>query len=118
MNPYIYVLSINGLLFFLSLIFSAFPPKKINNFYGYRTQKSMLNEDIWQFANKEFIAALIKYSLMGFIAALILSSIGSGKINWQPMVIMLFSLGAAILKTEQGLKENFNEEGKRKKVKK
>ncbi len=115
MNPYIYVLSINGLLLFLSLVFYAFPPKKINQLYGYRTNKSMLNDDIWQYANKEFIAALIKYAAMGLVAALVLTSIGSGKINWQPMVIMLFSLGAAILKTEQGLKQNFDDNGNRKK---
>ena len=114
MNPYIYVLSINGLLLFLSLVFTAFPPKKINNFYGYRTQKSMLNEDIWGFSNKKFTTALIKYAAIGLLAAIVLASLGSGKINWQPMVIMLFSLGAAILKTEQEIKKTFNEEGKRK----
>ena len=72
MNPYIYVLSINGLLFFFSLVFYFFPPKKINNFYGYRTKKSMLNDDIWSFANQQFNKSFIRYSFLGFLAALFL----------------------------------------------
>ncbi len=28
------------------------PPKKINWFYGYRTRRSMANQQIWDFANK------------------------------------------------------------------
>ena len=114
MNPYIYVLSINGLLLFLSLVFNFFPPKKINNFYGYRTQRSRLNQEIWQFANQQFNAAFIKYSILGFLAAITLAFIGSGQINWQPMAIMIFTLGASILKTEQSLNKTFDEEGKRK----
>lgn len=118
MNPYIYVLSINGMMLFFSFVFFVFPPKKINNIYGYRTNRSRLNDDIWQFANQQFNIAFIKYSAMGFVAAIVLASIGSGEINWQPMVILLFSLGAAILKTEQSLNQTFDEEGARKKIKK
>jgi len=114
MNPYIYVLSINGLLFFFSLVFYFFPPKKRNNFYGYRTKKSMLNDDIWTVANRQFNTSFIKYSLLGFIAAMVLETIGSGTVTWQPMVILLFTLGATILKTEQYLSKKFDEEGNRK----
>ena len=116
MNPYIYVISINGLLFFFSIVFSVFPPKKINKIYGYRTKKTMLNDDIWAFANKQFNASFIKYSFLGFLAALLLETIGSGRVTWQPMVILLFTLGATILKTEQSLSQNFDEEGNKKKA--
>ena len=116
MNPYIYVVSINGLLLFFSIVFYVFPPKKINNIYGYRTKKSKLNEDIWAFANTQFNHSLIRYSFIGFLAALLLETIGSGKITWQPMVILMFTLGAAILKTEQSISQNFDEEGNRNKA--
>ncbi len=117
MSIYLYVISINGLLLFLSIIFRFFPPKKINNIYGYRTNKSKLNETIWQFANQQFCASLLKYSIIGFVAAIILATIGSGKNTWQPMMVMIFTLGAAILKTEQSLLQNFDEDGNRKKFK-
>ena len=117
MSPYIYVISINGLLLFFSLVFFFFPPKKINRFYGYRTKKSMLNDDIWAFANKQFNKSFVRYSIIGFLAAMLLETIGSGKITWQPMVFLLFTLGASILKTEQSITQNFNEEGIRINVK-
>lgn len=118
MNAYTYVLSINGLLFFFSIVFYFFPPKKINNFYGYRTKLSMLNTDIWNFANTQFNNAFVKYALIGCVSALVLQTISTSQLTWQPMIILLCSLGATILTTEQRLSQNFDKEGKRKKLKK
>lgn len=40
-----------GFVFILAgLIQSAFPPKKINSLYGYRTNSSMQSEERWDFA--------------------------------------------------------------------
>jgi uncharacterized membrane protein len=118
MNPYVYVLSVNGVLLLLSLIVFFFPPKKINSLYGYRTYRSMKNEDVWNFANQQFNAAFVRYASIGFVAAIILASIGSGKNTWQPMIIVVFSILATIMKTEQSLNANFDKEGNRKKTKK
>ncbi|NVK53365.1 MAG: SdpI family protein [Flavobacteriaceae bacterium] len=118
MNPYVYVLSVNGVLLLFSVIFFFFPPKKINSLYGYRTYRSMKNQDVWQFSNQQFNTAFIKYATIGFVAALVLALIGSGKNTWQPMVIVLFSILATILKTEQRLNKHFDKEGTRKKSKK
>ncbi|MBL4605271.1 MAG: SdpI family protein, partial [Flavobacteriaceae bacterium] len=54
MSAYVYVLSVNGLLFIISLIFYFFPPKKINNLYGYRTHRTMQNKEAWDLANNLF----------------------------------------------------------------
>lgn len=113
MNPYYYVLSINGLLFLFSVIFYFFPPKKINFIYGYRTNKTMKNDTIWKFANTYFTKQFLIYAAISFAAALILASILK-RVSWQPMAIMLFSLGAAIIKTEQEINKNFDEEGNKK----
>ncbi|MGB0891546.1 MAG: SdpI family protein [Flavobacteriaceae bacterium] len=114
MNPYYYVLSVNGLLFSLSIIFYFFPPQKINAIYGYRTNRSMKNEDIWQFANSSFTKQFLIYSGISFVAALLFAYL-SKEISWQPMAIMLLSLAVSVIKTEQVLTLNFDEEGKRKK---
>ena len=114
-NPLTYVLTTNGILFLLSIIFWKFPPKKINNFYGYRTHRSMLNEDIWQFANATFNNNFIIYSGISFIAALIFVYFSSVEISWQPMVLVFLSIAVSIIKTERALKDNFTEEGKKKK---
>ena len=111
MNPYVYILSVNGLLFFLSLIFYFFPPKKINHLYGYRTRKSMLNDTIWQFANRYFTKTLVVYAAISFIAALAFQYFFDKEISWQPMAFMLLSLGATVLKTEQAISAHFDDEG-------
>lgn len=116
MNPYYYVLSINGLLFLFSVLFYFFPPKKVNSFYGYRTNKAIQNQDIWDFANSFFNKQLLIYSVISLAGALLLVYINP-KITWQPMAIMLLSLAVSVIKTEQALNSNFDDEGKRKSTK-
>jgi len=118
MNAFTYVLSVNGLIFFLSIIFYYFPPKKINSIYGYRTYRTIQNNDVWTFANKLFGVTLLKYSGISFIAALILTFINEALMNsWFSMAFMIFTLLVAIISTEKELNKNFDDEGN-KKVKK
>ena len=118
MNPYIYVISVNCLLFFFSIVFYLFPPKKINALYGYRTNKSMKNDEIWHFANSFFTKTLMKYALISLVAALILEFITSTQTTWQPMAIMVLSLAVSIIKTEQVLSQSFDDDGNSVKSKK
>ena len=115
MSPFIYILTTNGLLFLMSIIFWKFPPKKINNWYGYRTHKTMLNEKIWVFANSVFTKNLIIYSGISFLGGLILANFVTKVLTWQPMGLVFISVIVCIIKTERALNENFTEEGKKKK---
>lgn len=115
MNPYIYVLAVNGVLFFFSIIFYFFPPKKINSLYGYRTPKSMMNQEIWNYANKMFNSSFLLCSGISFaVASLIVYLNPNQEQTWMPMVLLLLSLLVTIIKTEQGIKQNFDENGNRK----
>lgn len=114
MNPFIYVLTTNGLLFLLSIIFWKFPPKKINSLYGYRTNKSQLNEEIWTFANTVFNKHFVIYAGISFLAGLVLANFSTGEISWQPMVLVLLSIAVSVIKTERALSDNFTDEGKKK----
>ena len=118
MNPYIYVISVNGLLFFFSIVFYFFPPKKINAIYGYRTNKSIKNEEIWHYANTFFNKTLLKYAAISFTFTLLYVFVAAAEITWQPMVILLLTLAVSVIKTEQVLAQNFNSDGKKLKVKK
>ncbi|MFT5762177.1 MAG: putative membrane protein [Polaribacter sp.] len=118
MNPYVYVISVNGLLFFFSIVFYFFPPKKINSWYGYRTNKSMKNEEVWHFANTFFNKTLLQYAAISFVAALLLVFIISVKTTWQPMVILLLTLAVSVIKTEQVLSRNFDSDGEKLNIKK
>ena len=113
MNPYYYVLSINGLLFFFSILFYLFPPKKINSIYGYRTAKTMKNQTIWNFANTFFVRQFIIYSGISLAMAL-LFVFWTKEISWQPMAILILSLAVSVIKTEQEINRNFDEEGRKK----
>ena len=113
MNPLYYVFSVNGLLFILSIVFYFFPPKKINALYGYRTHRTMKNETIWKFANNVFKKQFLMYSGMSFIAAIVFS-FSTKELSWQPMAIMLLSLAVSVIKTEQEITKNFDEEGEAK----
>jgi uncharacterized membrane protein len=113
MDSFIYVITTNGLLFLLSVVFWKFPPKKINNLYGYRTHKAMQNNTIWNFANTVFNKNLLIYAGVSFLAGLILANFSS-EISWQPMVLVMLSILVSIIKTERALSDDFTEEGKKK----
>jgi len=109
-NLYI-VGSVNGLLFLISLVFYFFPPKKINALYGYRTNKSMKNEAIWKFANRAFNKSFVIYTAISLVAALLFAATTSALLSWEPMVFLLLSLAAAVIKTENLLSSHFDDEG-------
>lgn len=47
------IIIFDGLLFVgLSYFYLKRPPRKINELYGFRTSKSMSNQEIWNAANK------------------------------------------------------------------
>lgn len=115
MSSITYVLTTNGLLFLLSIIFWKFPPKKINNFYGYRTFKAMQNQDIWDFANSNFNKTLLLYAGFSFLGGLVLAQFSAKVITWEPMVLVMLAVIVSIIKTERAINDNFTDEGKRKK---
>ena len=113
MQPITYILTTNGLLFLISIIFWKFPPKKINNIYGYRTHKAMLNSKIWDFANAIFNKNLLIYAGISFLAGLVFANFATAELTWQPMVLVLLSILVSVIKTERALNENFTEDGKK-----
>ncbi len=115
MDPYIYVLSVNGLMFLISIIFYFFPPKKINSLYGYRTHRTMANEEIWNFANSFFNKNLIRYAAISFAAALVLAYLYPALMTgWFPMAFLFFTLLVVILSTENELNKYYDKEGNKK----
>lgn len=114
MSPILYVITTNGLLFLLSILFYKFPPKKINSLYGYRTVKAMQNQQIWDFANSVFNKNLLIYSGISLLGALLFANFAPKELTWQPMLLVLLSVLVSVIKTERGLSDNYTEEGKRK----
>jgi uncharacterized membrane protein len=110
-----YILTTNGLLFLISILFWKFPPKKINSIYGYRTYKAMQNQEIWTFANATFNKIFLIYAGISFIAGMVFANFATKELTWQPMVLVLLSIAVSAIKTERALNDHFTEEGKKKK---
>ncbi|MBL7831661.1 MAG: SdpI family protein [Saprospiraceae bacterium] len=98
----------------LGLITKFFPPKKPNNLYGYRTTRSMKNQDVWEFANdfssKSFIASGLGMTLV----TLICWNQSEENFVLINLVSLLVGLGLSIYMTERQIKKYFDSEGNRK----
>ena len=108
-------LILGPLMVLLGFIFKLFPPKNINDIYGYRTKRSKLSQDIWDEANS--------YSPMLMIGVGVITSVvqvvfyytmefetGIGAAAGLLVVLLL----CTIPMTERHLKKNFEDKGNRK----
>ena len=108
------------MLFFGWLLFRK-TPKEINYVYGYRTKRSMMNEETWKFANQYFgkawyLCGLISVPLSVMAITLVLGK-GTetvGTIGGIITMLQMIPLVGAIIPTEIALKKNFDENGRRK----
>jgi uncharacterized membrane protein len=111
-DPFFIILCSGGLIFIGTGYFlKKQPPKEINHFYGYRTQKSMKNKEHWDFAQVYSAKAMMK---MGGVL-LILAFLGLF-LTLDELTGTLISLGLLvglviimILKIEKTLKQKFPE---------
>lgn len=108
------------MLFFGWLLFRKIP-KEINYVYGYRTKRSMMNEETWRFANQYFGKAwcfcgliLAPLSVMAITLVLGKGTETVGTIGGIITMLQMIPLVGAIIPTEIALKKNFDENGRRK----
>ena len=96
-------------------------PKDINYIFGYRTTRSMKNQDTWEFAHKHCGRIWWKIGLI----MLIITSIVNipfynsnenvfGNVTTIVTVVQLVVLLVSIIPTEIALKKTFNDDGIRK----
>lgn len=108
------------MIFFGWLLFRK-TPKEINYVCGYRTKRSMMNEETWKFANQYFgkawyLCGLISVPLSVMAITLVLGK-GTetvGTIGGIITMLQMIPLVGAIIPTEIALKKNFDENGRRK----
>lgn len=102
------------------LYFMKIGPKRINHIFGYRTSRSMKNQDTWQFAHKHcgriwFLWGLI---LLAFSLAVVIYSRAAKSPLFESddtiFIIQLIVLILSILPTEIALRKNFDKYGNRK----
>lgn len=97
------------------IIFLKNPPKKINWWYGYRTKRSMENQEKWDFAQKIGAENMIKYSSIPFLTTIFGFLIDKQYIVLSFGIVTISALLWAffsIYKTETKLKSEFNKKEK------
>ena len=108
------------MLLFGWLFFSR-TPKEINYGFGYRTKRSMRNEETWKFANQYFgkvwyLCGLLSAPL-SVIAMAIVFEKGTETMSTVGFIITMIQtipLVGAMISTEIALKKNFDENGRKK----
>ena len=100
-------------------VFMTNAPKDINTSFGYRTKRSMKNQDTWAFAHKHFgktwfVCGLVLIPV-SFVPMFLVMGRDADVIRTTGFIILglqlVFMLGA-ILPTETALKNNFDEFGR------
>jgi uncharacterized membrane protein len=99
-----------GIIFlFTGIILYLFPPKKINSFYGYRTSKSMINQENWTFAQKYSSIKMIQTSLFLLLISCLGFFITFQQITQNSIAFASIAIGIVYMffTTEKALKSKF-----------
>ncbi len=94
------------------------PPKRINSWYGYRTERSMKNEGTWKFAH-DYCGRLwwklgwiiLVPSAIPLLFLLNASEDAIGFTSVAVLVVQSFFMIGAIFPTERALKKTFEKDG-------
>ena len=105
----------------LGRMFMKKPPKKINGFYGYRTSRSMKNQETWDFAQRymgkvwwKWGWAMIPPAVLGQTLTLLCPDAES--IYYWGLALTIAEtvvLMVSIIPVERALKQNFDKDGNR-----
>ena len=122
---YIYMLLTSLLIPVIMLVFGWIfrrqAPKKINVWYGYRSARSMKNEDTWVFAHQHIGrtwmlvgVVLLVVSVIPMIAVYGKDDDTVGVVSLVLLFVQMLPMIMSLIPTERALKRTFDENGIRK----
>jgi uncharacterized membrane protein len=109
-NPPVLVCVLCGLIYIITgLVVLRYPPKKINDFYGYRTSRSKKSQAHWDYAQKESSKYIIQsgYYCLLTCALFILFETGKAGI-WIAIILTTLYPFISVIQTEKALKKKFS----------
>ncbi len=101
-----------GFMLALFLIFRAFPPKKINHLYGYRTARSMANETVWEDANNYSMKLGVQLGLWSMLLPLFYYFIWPEQLLLATVITHTGLLLLIIVGTERYLNQRYDKKGR------
>lgn len=109
-NPPVLVCVLCGLIYIITgQVVLRYPPKKINDFYGYRTSRSKKSQAHWDYAQKESSKYIIQsgYYCLLTCALFILFETGKAGI-WIAIILTTLYPFNSVIQTEKALKKKFS----------
>lgn len=96
----------------VGVIFSFFPPKHINDWYGYRTSRSRRDQESWDFAHRYCGHLCLKNSFILLLLSLglvVIFSHLSDAVLAMLTLVQIIPFLVVIAKTEKALKATFED---------
>lgn len=109
-NPPVFVCVLCGLIYIITgQLVLRYTPKKINDFYGYRTSRSKKSQAHWDYAQKESSKYIIQsgYYCLLTCALFILFETGKAGI-WIAIILTTLYPFISVIQTEKALKKKFS----------
>ena len=114
----IMLLLIPGMMLGFGLLFSRRAPKEINYLFGYRTARSMKNQDTWAFAHREMGkrwarlgAICLPLSIVPMLFVIGRDEDTVGTAGYILMILQMIAMIVPIFFTEHQLKIHFDKDG-------
>ncbi|MFS4492957.1 SdpI family protein [Maribacter sp. 2308TA10-17] len=105
--------SIPAIFLIAAFLWKKFPPKTISHFYGYRTRRTMSNQDIWDYANQIGPKMFLTLGLVLLIITVLGYLIFSQKVILIVIFAMLIGIGVGMFWCETQLNKYFDKNGNR-----
>ena len=112
------LLLIPAVMMLLGAIFLKRPPRKINDWFGYRTRRAMSSQEAWDFAHRTCGRIWLRWgAVLAVATVLVVLLLGRGEESllsgWGGTAVLL-QCGVMIVSTipvDQALKRNFDQDG-------
>lgn len=97
------------------IYWQRFPPKKINYFYGYRTRRSMANQEIWNYSNALGALMFIYLGALSLLGTLVFYMVVPEWSVFTNIFLVLVGLAIGMFWCETQISKKFDRNGKPKK---
>ena len=113
-------LLVPAIMLYFGRRFQKKPPEKINHIYGYRTARSMKNQETWRFAHETCGRLWVRLGavllLLSLAAAAMTFGSGvetAGIVSAVVVVVQMVVVIGSIVPVERALKRNFDDQGRK-----
>ena len=113
-------LLVPAIMLYFGRRFQKKPPEKINQIYGYRTARSMKNQETWSFAHEtcgrlwvRLGAVLLLLSLAAAVMTFGRGVEAAGIVSAVVVVVQMVVVIGSIVPVERALKRNFDDQGRK-----